>query len=765
MISKPSGVARIFLLAGAAGALTIVLTSPVQDRLRETLDAPQEKAPKLERMIWSPVDVKPTAAWRAKLASLEDALRNFVRHRPEPTQAAEKAATLSFDVPDLSAVSPLLTYFPPDVWLGDMISSDPAPLDAAALLGDDRDGFARALASFKAGDFAAGDFAMASIKTTLPAVAAQWAGLRLHPREAGLTRLTRFLDGHPNWPTADWVRKRTEEALFGDKHPDKTVKAFFADRKPSTPAGKLALARALIHDGDLAAAGALVIEAWREDDINETLEGVIKKDFGAFLTAPDHKYRADRLLYQEKNGAALRAAELAGKDVAILARARVAANAETANEKIFAAVPASLQSDPGLLFARVHMLRLTNKIAEAGALMRKAPREPERVIDGDAWWTERRLLARKLLDKGDAETAYIVCAQHAARSVSSRVEAEFHAGWIALRFLNDAKRAERHFELLDNIAETPIQKARAAYWRGRAAEYHDTPEDREKARAFFLRAAAHSTTFYGQLARAKVGAVESPLRRAPTPAEGDARDEAVRAIELLFAAGEKEIAASLAFEAARKLEGEAQLAALANVVARHRDAKISLTVGKLASNRGIPIDDAAFPGYGVPRFSALPGSAPVSIVYAIARQESAFDPKAISSAGAMGLMQMIASTARHTASMAGVGFDLRRMITEPAFNAQLGASHLGVLLGEHKGSYILTFAAYNAGGKRVKEWIDAYGDPRKPDVDPIDWVERIPFSETRNYVQRVMENFVVYRAKFDDRISKPPHTDLAHVGL
>jgi soluble lytic murein transglycosylase len=205
------------------------------------------------------------------------------------------------------------------------------------------------------------------------------------------------------------------------------------------------------------------------------------------------------------------------------------------------------------------------------------------------------------------------------------------------------------------------------------------------------------------------------------------------------------------------------MAALTAVAERRRDARVSLTLGKLASYRGFTIDDAAFPAFGIPAFTALPGSASRSIVYAIARQESAFDPKAVSSAGAMGLMQMIESTARQTARQTGLGFDVKRMIAEPAFNARLGAAHLGLLLGEHKGSYILTFAAYNAGGKRVKEWIDAYGDPRRKDVDPVDWVERNPITETRNYVQRVMENLVVYRAKFDDRDLRSPQSELARM--
>ena len=183
--------------------------------------------------------------------------------------------------------------------------------------------------------------------------------------------------------------------------------------------------------------------------------------------------------------------------------------------------------------------------------------------------------------------------------------------------------------------------------------------------------------------------------------------------------------------------------------------------GKSASYRGVALDHIAFPSYGVPDYSALPGSATRAVVYAVARQESAFDPKAVSSAGAMGLMQMIASTARHTAFMRGVSFDITRMLKEPAFNAQLGAAHLGILLGEYRGAYLLTFAAYNAGGGRVKQWIDAYGDPRKPGVDPIDWIERIPITETRNYVQRVMENFIVYRAAFKETATHAPQTELA----
>jgi soluble lytic murein transglycosylase len=576
MISNTRGVARLLVFLIAAATLMLLLPTSYREHPVVGPAPPSDvSAPTPSPAPAPQALIRPSNGWRAKLGSLQEVLHNFLhRKNAEPQQAKRNDFAFFGDV-DESALSLLLTYAPPaDSWLNETYPPDPPPLEAAILLGDDRDGFMRALASYKAGSFAAGDFAAASIKSSVAVTAAQWAGLRLHPREAGLSRLVRFLESHPSWPAAEWVKKRIEEALFGDKHPDKIVKAYFAQSKPSTTAGKLALARVHIHDGDLASAGALVVDVWRDDDLNDSLEGFVKKEYGVFLTAADHKWRADRLLYQEKHGGALRAAALAGKDVSLLARARIAANAEVANEKVFSTVPANLQNDPGLLFARIHTLRLSNKIAEAGALMKKAPREADKVIDGDAWWTERRLLSRKLLDKGDAESAYAICAEHLARATSSKVEAEFHAGWIALRFLNDPVRAKRHFETLSQIAETPAQKSRAAYWLGRTAEFSGQPEDQEKARAFYQSASQHSTSFYGQLARSRLGVTDSPLRLPPTPAEGDQRDEAVRAVELLFAVGDRETATSLSYDSARKLDGESQLAALAIVASRQRDAKI-----------------------------------------------------------------------------------------------------------------------------------------------------------------------------------------------
>jgi soluble lytic murein transglycosylase len=748
MTKRLRGAARLVLGLAAVGAAATAF-SPTLRRLAER---PAEDAPL--------VAGAPSADATHSIPAQGDATRDPAT-QDTAARASAREALGSFIGPREAGKPDALAYAPADGGLDVDAPLGPPPPDAATLLGADLDAFTRAVLSYKAGDFSAGDQALDGVSKPLARAAAQWAGLRLHPREAGFTRLSRFLSEHPSWPAADWLRQRIEEALYGDKHPDRLIADYFSAAPPRTPAGKLALARVLARRGEPLEVAALIKTLWRDDDFNEALETAARKDFADYIDVADHKYRADRLLYAEKTGAALRIAAHAGKDVLELARARALAANENASDKTFAAVPAALQSDPGLLFARIYTLRHKKKFVEAAALLRTAPREPRLVVDGDAWWVERRLIARKLLDLGQPALAYDLVAQHSARSTNYRIEAEFHAGWIALRFLNDPAKAERHFETILTMAETPIQKSRGAYWLGRAREARATPDAVAQSREAFERAALHSTTYYGLLARMRLGVAALHLRPAPQPATGEERDEAVRAVELYFAAGERELAAPLASDAAKALASEAQVAALTEVAQRRREAKISLTLGKLASYRGMAIDDAAFPGFGIPRFASAPGAASRSIVYAIARQESAFDPKAVSSAGAMGLMQMIASTARHTAQQIGVGFDLKRLVDEPAFNARLGAAHLGMLLDEHKGSYILTFAAYNAGGKRVKEWIDAYGDPRRKDVDPIDWVERIPFSETRNYVQRVIENLVVYREKFDDRDLRPPQIDLA----
>ena len=603
-------------------------------------------------------------------------------------------------------------------------------------------GLREAIAAYRGGDLKAGDAAAQATTNPTARAAADWAALRLMPRETGFDRINAFLAAQPNWPTATALRRRAEEAIYYDKRPPAEVIAYFNARRPETAFGKWALARALQATGAAPRAAALAREVWREADLTPSLESALRKDFPDVLTRADHKARSDRFFYKENDAASQRAALLAGPDVLALAKAR-----ETPSDKNLAALTPELRKDPSLQFALIQKLRRDNKIAEAAKLMLEAPRDPALLVSPDDWWAERRTLARKLLDIGDPKTAYRIAAEHSAQARDQRIDAEFHAGWIALRYLSDATLAAPSFERAASLAETPISIARAAYWQGRAAE---ALGKQAEAQRFFETAATQPIAYYGQLALTRLGRGKLAMRQPAKIATGDDRAMAIRVVELLGALDQKDLAAPLALESARTLDDESQLAALGAVAARARDARTTLMVGKLGGQRGFLLDETAFPIFGIPAFEPLPGSATPALVYAIARQESSFESSARSGAGAKGLMQMLPSTARRTAQRAGVAFDEGRLMTDASFNAQLGAAHLGELMGEHPGSLILTFAAYNAGGRRVKEWIAAYGDPRDPNVDPIDWVERIPFTETRNYVQRVTENFEIYRLRLGE---------------
>jgi soluble lytic murein transglycosylase len=501
--------------------------------------------------------------------------------------------------------------------------------------------------------------------------------------------------------------------------------------------------------------GAKIIRAlWRDGDFDHSTETLILREFGAALTRADHKYRADRLLYVESFEFALRAAALAGADIIALARARIAAARGQLTPALRMAVPAALRNDPGLLFARIQDARRSNRAYEAAVLLELAPRDRTALINSDRWWSERRKVAGELLDLDEPRLAFELCDNVVRPDDSAnQIDADFHAGWIALRFLGDARAAAQRFERAAEVARTPISIARAAYWRGRAA---DALGDFDDAEVHYETAAREPIAYYGQLAAQRLGEKRLALRTAIAAAEGHGRDEAVRAAEALYADGLDELASGLAFDAARQWSDESQLAAMADVVKRFGGAATEVVFGKIATTRGYPFDTMAFPISGVPAFVPLAHSADLASIYAVARQESEFLWQASSGAGAKGLMQLLPSTAASTARRAGVAFDYARLLVDPAFNTQLGAAFLGQVREDEGGSDALAFAAYNAGGGRVARWIAAHGDPRKTGgADLIDWIERIPFDETRDYVERVSENLGVYRQRLADEPPAP----------
>jgi soluble lytic murein transglycosylase len=601
--------------------------------------------------------------------------------------------------------------------------------------------------------------AEAAISDPVARKLAEWIILRSNDNGASVERYQAFIAANPSWPSQTFLRRRLEAALWDDHRDDATVWAWFENESPLSAKGKLSLARAMIARGDRTNAERLIRDAWRNDSMSEDTENTALDMFGALLTPGDHKARMDLLLYGSEQEAALRAAKRLGAGQVALAKARIATYKKAPNTRaLLDAVPRELQGDPGYIFSKIQLLRREEKFAEAAQLMLSAPRDPGRLYNLDEWWVERRLLSRKMLDVGEHRTAYLIARDAAlpARDIY-KTEQEFTAGWIALRFLTDPATAAQHFARIGVGSVNPTALARGGYWQGRAAEAAGRSQE---ARAAYTAAAAQSTSYYGQLARAKLGLPQIELNGAPAAGgRGIERLEIVRAVQLLYALDEREIAVPIFADVGENGDTDA-LVGLGELASRNGDARGMLLLGKAALNRGLPFDFYAYPVTGIPPFKSIGPEVERSIVFAIARQESAFNPNDVSPANAYGLMQVTPDAGKYVCKKYGASFDLGRLKTDPVYNAALGAAELGGLIDDYRGSYIMTFAAYNAGRGSVKKWIERYGDPRDPKVDAVDWVELIPFAETRNYVQRIMENLQVYRARFGGGTSLQIEADL-----
>ncbi len=576
---------------------------------------------------------------------------------------------------------------------------------------------------------------------------AEWVILRSDNNNATVERYRAFIAANPSWPSQTFLRRRLEAALWDDKRDDSVVWSWFENESPLSAKGKFALARVMLNRGDRANAERLVRDAWRGDTMSEDTENIILDQFGALLSGGDHKARMDTLLYGSEHEAALRAARRLGSGHVALAKARIATYRKASNSQaLLDAVPRELHGDAGYIFSRIQLLRRDENFTEAAQLMLSAPKDPGRLHNLDEWWIERRLLARKMIDTGEYRSAYLIARDAALPNRDIyKTEQEFTAGWIALRFLKDPATAAQHFARIGVGSVNPTTLARAGYWQGRAAEAMGRMQE---ARAAYTSAAEQSTSYYGQLARAKLGLPQLGLNAAPAGrGRGVERLEVVRAVQLLYDLDEGEVAIPIFSDMGDNGDPDVLLG-LAEIAARNSDARATLLVGKAALNRGLPFDHYAYPVNGIPAFRSIGPEVEQSVIFSIARQESAFNQAVVSPAQAYGLMQVTPDAGRYVCKRAGVSFDLNRMKTDPVYNAQLGAAELGGLLEDYRGSYIMTFAAYNAGRGSVRKWIERYGDPRDPKVDAVDWVELIPFAETRNYVQRVMENLQVYRARF-----------------
>lgn len=603
-----------------------------------------------------------------------------------------------------------------------------------------------------------------TLKTSLSDPAArtlvEWLILRNPDSNAPFSRYAAFITDNPGWPGQRLLRRRAEERLWQERSDAAVVRRFMSD-EPVTGKGRFALARALLAAGDRDGAERQVREAWRSQELSERIETDALAAFHDLLTRDDHRARLDKRIGAKDLAGAMRAARRLGSDDIAMVKACAAVAANAANAPaLLDAVATETRQDLGYTLCRVQSLMRRDQFAEATRLMLAASPATMALQDTDEWWRQRRVLARKLLDLGDSASAYqVVRAATLPANENYRAEFFFMPGWIALRYLGEPATARALFAHIDDGSANPIVLARANYWRGRAAE---ALSDTTEMGGFFAAAAKHPTAYYGQLARARLGLDTLELRASPQeePADGAAQpDDRVRAAEMLYALGEREIVLSFVSDLAAQSVDVAALAALGELTARKTDARAMLQIGKTALARGLALDTYAFPAIGMPQHTAIGPQIDHSVIYSVMRTESAFDQKDVSPAKAVGLMQVTPDAGRDTAKRFGVAYDWNRLVSDPVYNTQIGAAELAALLREYRGCHVMTFAGYNAGRGRVQQWIRQYGDPRDPKVDAIDWVERIPFAETRNYVQRVMENLQVYRVRLDTGAPVMTETD------
>ena len=571
-----------------------------------------------------------------------------------------------------------------------------------------------------------------------------WA-IAVHGRGVDVRTLTAIANDLPDWPNTKTIRINIERALAKTMSGPE-VRAAFSQSQPESTEAATALAQAHMAAGDSTAAREAIAPVWRENVLSASQERNILSDFGSVLTRADHRSRVEFLLSKKRLRGATRLAGKAGMTRLIAARTAVERKQRSAKSAL-AAVPASQRSSANYLFSKAKYLRRKNQLTAAAKALRSIDLNSVDPAAGDAIWVEQRILVSDLLEAGSPKTAYSVASRNTAQSPVKWMDAEFYAGWIALRKLKAPSSAALHFKRLLKIAETPLSRSRGHYWLGRALSANGEKGD---AKQHFSKAAAFDTTFYGQLAAARIGRRAIKVSKASPTAADRARFpkyELVQAIFKLESAGHESRAKPFYNFLARHLDRPGELALLAARAERQGDYRLSLQVGKRAHYRGFSADALAWPIGAIPRNTKTSGAG-LPLAYAIARQESAFQVDARSSANALGLLQLLPGTAKNTARSIGIGYSRSRLVKDASYNARLGTAFLNQQMGNFGGSFVLTFAAYNAGPRRASEWVRRLGDPRGKSVEFVaDWIEQIPFGETRNYVMRVMENYQVYKTR------------------
>jgi soluble lytic murein transglycosylase len=578
-----------------------------------------------------------------------------------------------------------------------------------------------------------------------------WRAFTTKDNGAAFGDLDRFLAGHREWPNQRALQARTEEAMPADSMQPDQVIAWFQGRDPVSGEGMIKLGDAYLRRSQEANGKAWIKKGWINGNFSVERMSYIASRYGSHLTSDDHKARTSRLVWGGEYGQANAMTNWIGADVSALVSARIKLRQSARDaDAAYRRVPSNLTGDPGLLFDRARWLRKRDRDDEARPLLIAASanlNEQPPVVE--EWWTERNYQTREALDAGNVQQAYQLAAGHDMRKDAGvpYAEAEFLAGWISLQYLRKPDPAYDHFLRLREGVTAPISVARAHYWAGRAAEKAGRTAESQTQ---YKLAANFPMTYYGQLAASVVnprGNLDLPFTRSTPSATKQAFMDAsmMQAMQALADVGAEGLLRTFALAAAETYTDRDQFVLLTNFLRALNQPALALRVAKRGLQKNVAVYDIAYPTMSVPAYRGNGTPPETALVLGLTRQESEFDPEAMSSVGARGLMQLMPATAKLTARQHGLQYGDKSDLLTPSVNMQLGMAHVSDLLSDLGGSYILSIASYNAGQGRINQWISTYGDPRSTNADAIDWIERIPFSETRNYVQRVIENTQIYR--------------------
>lgn len=570
---------------------------------------------------------------------------------------------------------------------------------------------------------------------------------------AAFSDIDGFIRNNPNWPLRDTLLARAEVAMAADMAPA-AVLAWFGTRTPVTGLGMVRLGDAMLATGKPTAGRDMVRRGWISGSFQPDQElAIVKKDGGLFTPEVD-RARLSNLISRDDAIAAQRELSRVDDDVQQLGRARLALRtSRAAGERLAGALPAGLANDPELLFDRARAARRANDNATAAALLQRSSLKAFALSHPARWWTEVNLVARALMTSGDYRNAYGIVSDTGLTSGTEFSESEFMAGWIALRFLHNPNQGLSHFKKLEAGVSRPISLARARYWKGRCYEANGNLVD---ATAQYKLAAQSPESFYGQMGLARIDAtpilhVNDTQLDASSVAGDFEKDDLVRAIRVLADLGQENLLRIFVLREQELNPSPKRVKYLAQTLVDLGFREIAVRVAKAASYTGTPFLAFTHPVIPLPAYSG-PGTAPEpAYVLGLIRQETEFDPDAVSKAGARGLMQLMLGSARADAARAGLQYRPNDLTGNPTYNIQLGMVEFAGDVSDWNGSLVLAIASYNAGPGNVKKWIATNGDPRSPSVDPIDWIEEIPFNETRNYVQRVLENAQIYRNRLNGR--------------